>query len=122
MCELAMWWWSGFTTQREDSAAGGLSDTCLVFGHSSCLNVEEPRNSGVDTPHTRKRGQHIMTNARKHLLKKVALVAITITTAAATSGVVDAAGTRITPTTTKVSSSPYSGDGSAPATTSGIRW
>ena len=60
-----------------------------------------------------------MKIARKHLLKKVALVAITITTATATSGVVDAA--TIT-STTKVTSSPYDDGGSAPAMMSGIRW
>ncbi len=60
-----------------------------------------------------------MKNARKHLLKKAALVAITITSVAATSGVVEA-GT-ITPTS-KVASSPDDGGGSAPAMMSGIRW
>ncbi len=62
-----------------------------------------------------------MKIARKHLLKKVALVAITITSVAATSGVVDAGGTTMTPTT-KVTSSPDGDGGSAPAMMSGIRW
>ncbi len=63
-----------------------------------------------------------MSTTKKHLLKKVALVALTVTSVAATSGVVEAGSYTSAPKpTSTVYSSPADG-GDAPAFRSGIRW